>query len=114
MEEEVLPAADGAGANWCWAGCQRSSQPLLGWVDRVAASRLRSGRRLDEGDTLVSSFDPTLGDSSEMDRNWGFSPFHYIKEKKNPNSANLLDILGRIIKMKLSSSLSRTELDSPC
>lgn len=42
-----------------------------------------------------------------MGRGWGWG-----KRKHDP--ANLLDILGRIIKIKLSSSLSRMELGSPC
>lgn len=69
-----------------------------------------AGQSLDKRDMSVSSVvAPYILDYiSEMGRDWVVCNTH------THTTANLLDSLGKIIKMKLSSSLSRIELDSPC
>lgn len=77
---------------------------------------LKQVNDLMKGTYLCLPLSLTLDNASEMKKRV-FSPFHYIggrREENKPNLANLLDILERVIKMKLSPSLSRTALDSPC
>lgn len=66
------------------------------------------------GTCLCLHLTPTVMMPQKWKEIGAFSLFITLGEKDKPDPANLPDILERIIKMKLSSSLSRTELDSPC
>lgn len=118
--EKVLRAA-----KWCrtrlasgWLGT--GQLPHAG-QDKMGSSirALEQGTGLMKGLCLCPHWTPTLDDSSEMQRKLGFFFFFFVLGKNTQKThktrpCQFGNILGRIIKMKLSSSLSRMELDSPC
>lgn len=116
----MLWAAHGSRLRLALGQLGTGHHPMLDGLKCVPDPGSGATQRLDDRDISVSSFQPTLDDASEKKRNVCiFSPFQYIggwrgAEENKPNPANLLDILERITKMKLSPSLSRTASDSPC